>query len=126
MLQKFGKGLFTLVTSAAVLLFCSPFVFAAEILPGGGESYTKVLFAFGAMISACIAIAVGCVGAALGIGSAASSACEAVGRNPGAQGKIMMTMLVGMAMAESIAIYALVISLLLLFANPFMKYFLVG
>jgi F-type H+-transporting ATPase subunit c len=33
-------------------------------------------------------------------------------------------MLIGMAMAESIAIYALVISLVLLFANPFMRYFL--
>jgi F-type H+-transporting ATPase subunit c len=47
-----------------------------------------------------------------------------VGRNPGVQGKIMMVMLVGMAMAESIAIYALVISLILLYANPFMRYFL--
>jgi F-type H+-transporting ATPase subunit c len=47
-----------------------------------------------------------------------------VGRNPGVQGKIMMTMLIGMAMAESIAIYALVVALVLLFANPFMRYFL--
>jgi F-type H+-transporting ATPase subunit c len=38
----------------------------------------------------------------------------------------MMTMLVGMAMAESCAIYALVISLVLLYANPYMKYFLAG
>jgi F-type H+-transporting ATPase subunit c len=126
MLQKFGKGMITLAISSAVLLFSTSSAFAAEAIPVGGESYTKVLFAFGAMISAGFAIAVGCVGAALGIGSAASSACEAVGRNPGAQAKIMMTMLVGMAMAESIAIYCLVIALLLLFANPFMKYFLVG
>jgi F-type H+-transporting ATPase subunit c len=126
MLQKSGKGLLTLVISSTLLLLSAPSVFAAEAIPVGGESYTKVLFAAVAMISAGFTIAVGCVGASLGIGSAASSACEAVGRNPGAQGKIMMTMLVGMAMAESIAIYALVISLLLLFANPFMKYFLFG
>jgi F-type H+-transporting ATPase subunit c len=126
MLQKFGKGLLTLVFSSAVLLFGSPFAFAAEALPMGGESYTKVLFAVGAMVAAGFAIAVGCVGAALGIGKVGSSACEAVGRNPGAQAKIMMTMLVGMAMAESIAIYALVISLVLLFANPYMKFFLIG
>jgi F-type H+-transporting ATPase subunit c len=126
MLRKFGKGLLTLGFSSAVLLFSSPLAFAAEALPAGGESYTKVLFAVGAMIAAGFAIGVGAVGAGLGIGTAASGACSAVGRNPGVQGKIMMTMLVGMAMAESIAIYALVVSLVLLYANPYMKYFLAG
>ena len=126
MVQKFGKGLITLLFSSVVLLLSSPFAFAAEALPTGGESYTKVLFAVGAMIAAGFAIGVGAVGAGLGIGTAASGACSAVGRNPGVQGKIMMTMLGGMAMAESIAIYALVVSLVLLFANPFMKYFLAG
>lgn len=126
MVQKFGKGLITLLFSSVVLLLSSPFALAAEALPTGGESYTKVLFAVGAMIAAGFAIGVGAVGAGLGIGTAASGACSAVGRNPGVQGKIMMTMLVGMAMAESIAIYALVVSLVLLFANPFMKYFLAG
>jgi F-type H+-transporting ATPase subunit c len=126
MLQKFGKGLLTLVFSAAVLLIGSTVAFAAEALPVGGESYSKALFAVGAMIAAGFAIGVGAVGAGLGIGTAASGACSAVGRNPGVQGKIMMTMLVGMAMAESIAIYALVVSLVLLYANPYMKYFLAG
>jgi len=126
MLQKLGKGLLTLVGSMAVLLVGSSMAFAAEALPTDGESYTKVLFAVGAMIAAGFAIGVGAVGAGLGIGTAASGACSAVGRNPGVQGKIMMTMLVGMAMAESIAIYALVVALVLLYANPYMKYFLVG
>jgi len=126
MLRKFGKGVRTLVFSSAVLLFASSLAYAAEALPTGGESYTKVLFAVGAMIAAGFAIGVGAVGAGLGIGTAASGACSAVGRNPGVQGKIMMTMLVGMAMAESIAIYALVVSLVLLYANPYMKYFLAG
>jgi F-type H+-transporting ATPase subunit c len=123
MLKKLGKTLLTLSTTAAALLVSSPVVFAAEALPAG-ESYTKVLFAVGAMLAAGFAIGVGAVGAGLGIGTAASGACAAVGRNPGVQGKIMMTMLVGMAMAESIAIYALVVSLVLLYANPYMRYFL--
>ena len=121
MLRKFGKRVFMALTSIAVVLLASPIVFAAETIPVG-ESYTKAIFAFGAMLSAGIAIGVGAVGAGLGIGTAASGACSAVGRNPGVQGKIMMTMLVGMAMAESIAIYALVVSLVLLYANPFMRY----
>jgi len=123
MLKKLGKTLLTLSTTAAALIVSSPVVFAAEALPAG-ESYTKVLFAVGAMLAAGFAIGVGAVGAGLGIGTAASGACAAVGRNPGVQGKIMMTMLVGMAMAESIAIYALVVSLVLLYANPYMRYFL--
>jgi F-type H+-transporting ATPase subunit c len=127
MLQKFGKGMLALVASWTAVLLTSPALLAAEALPtAGGESYAKVLFAVGAMLAAGFAIGVGAVGAGLGIGTAASGACSAVGRNPGVQGKIMMTMLVGMAMAESIAIYALVVSLVLLYANPFMKYFLVG
>lgn len=122
MSQKFGKIILTAFTSIVILLLTSPFVFAAEAIPVG-ESFTKTYFAIGAMISAGLAIAIAGSGVGKAIGEAASSACEAVGRNPAAQGKIMMTMLVGMAMAESIAIYALVISLILLYANPYMSYF---
>jgi len=123
MLRKFGKTLLTLFSTMAALLLSSQLVYAAEAIPAG-ESYTKALFAVGAMLGAGLAMGIGAVGAGLGIGTATNGACQAVGRNPGVQGKIMMTMLIGMAMAESIAIYALVISLVLLFANPFMRYFL--
>jgi len=123
MSHKFGKKILTALTSIAVLLVASPLVFAAEAIPAG-ESYIKVYFAMAAMIGAGLAIGLGAIGAGAGIGNAASGACKAVGRNPGVQGKIMMTMLVGMAMAESIAIYALVVSLVLLYANPYMRYFL--
>ena len=122
MLRRSGKTLYALFSTIALLLLSSSAVYAAEAIPEG-ESYTKAIFAVGAMIAAGIAIGVGAVGSGLGIGTAASGACTAVGRNPGVQGKIMMTMLVGMAMAESIAIYALVISLVLLYANPFVSYF---
>ena len=124
MLHKFGKKILTVFTSMVVLLLSSSYVFAAETIPLGGESYIKVIFAVGAMIAAGLAIGLGAIGAGAGIGNAANGACQAVGRNPGVQGKIMMTMLVGMAMAESIAIYALVVSLVLLYANPYMRYFL--
>ncbi|MGV8056771.1 MAG: ATP synthase F0 subunit C [Smithellaceae bacterium] len=123
MAHKFGKGILAVFGAVVFLLVSSPLVFAAEAIPAG-DSYPKAIFAVGAMIAAGLAIGVGAVGAGLGIGTAASGACSAVGRNPGVQGKIMMTMLVGMAMAESIAIYALVVSLVLLYANPYMRYFL--
>lgn len=125
MSHKFGKKILTAFTSIAAVLLASPVVFAAaEAIPVVGESYIKVYFAVGAMIGAGLAMGLGAIGAGAGIGNAANGACQAVGRNPGVQGKIMMVMLVGMAMAESIAIYALVISLILLYANPYMRYFL--
>ena len=119
MLRKIWKGLFTLFTSTAVMLISSPLVFAAETLPSD-QTYVKVLFAIGALVGAGIAIGCGAIGAGAGIGNAANGACQAVGRNPGVQGKIMTVMLVGMAMAESVCIYALVVSLVLLYANPFL------
>lgn len=125
MLRKFGKSLLTFFTTAAAVLVSSPVVFAAEAIPAG-DTYVKVIFSVGAMVGAGLAIGLGAIGAGASIGQAASGACEAVGRNPGVQGKIMTVMLVGMAMAESIAIYALVVSLVLLYANPYMKYFLAG
>lgn len=122
MLQKSVKVLLSALTAIAVVLLSSPVVFAAEAIPSEGI-YIKVIFSVGAMLGAGLAIGLGAIGAGAGIGHAASGACEAVGRNPGVQGKVMMTMLVGMAMAESIAIYALVVSLVLLYANPYMSYF---
>ena len=49
----------------------------------------------------------GCLGAAIGVGMAAMKATEAVGRNPDASGKILTQSIIGMALAEAIAFYAL-------------------
>ena len=56
------------------------------------------------------------------MGAGLNGATNAVGRNPEAQGKILLTMMVGLAMIESLAIYALVIALIVLYANPLLKY----
>lgn len=125
MYRSTAKMFVAFAALVAVWILTSPaMVFAADAIPGEG-AYVKVIFSVGAMIGAGLAIGLGCIGAGAGIGNAAAGASEAVGRNPAAQGKIMMTMMVGMAMAESIAIYSLVISLILLFVNPF-KAFLFG
>ena len=49
----------------------------------------------------------GCFGAAIGVGMAAMKATEAVGRNPDASGKILTQSIIGMALAEAVAFYAL-------------------
>jgi len=51
----------------------------------------------------------GCLGAAIGVGLVGFKAAEAVGRNPGASGKILVQGLIGMAFAEAVAFYALFI-----------------
>jgi len=57
-----------------------------------------------------IIVAIGGLGPALAIGMIGSKAMEAIGRNPDASGKILANMILAMAFAESIAIYALVIT----------------
>jgi F-type H+-transporting ATPase subunit c len=59
-----------------------------------------------------IILAIGSLVPALGIALIGSKAVEAIGRNPEASGKITMAMLIAMAFAESIAIYAFILSLL--------------
>jgi|TARA_B110000438_G_scaffold303584_1_gene365801 F-type H+-transporting ATPase subunit c len=51
--------------------------------------------------------AIGCFGAAIGVGLTGMKAVEAVGRNPGASGAILVQSILGMALAEAVAFYAL-------------------
>ena len=55
-------------------------------------------------------IAIGGLGPAIGIGMIGAKAVESIGRNPEASGKVLTAMLLGMAFAEAIAIYALVLA----------------
>ena len=68
------------------------------------------------LIGAAIAMGLGSLGSGIGLGILASKALEAIGRNPEAQGKIQTTMILAIAVTEAVAIYALVIALMILFA----------
>ncbi len=57
-----------------------------------------------------LAIGLGALGPAIGIGWIGSKAMEAIGRNPEAAGKVFVPMLLGMAFAEAVAIYALIVA----------------
>ncbi len=74
------------------------------------------------VITAGFGMAFGVVPTSLSQGMALKSALEGVARNPGASGKILTTMLIGLAMIESLAIYVFVVAMILLFANPFTQY----
>lgn len=76
-----------------------------------------------AFVLGCSAIGAGLaliagIGPGVGQGYAAGQGAAAVGRNPGAKGDIMSTMLLGQAVAETTGLYGLVIGLILLYSNP--------
>lgn len=67
-------------------------------------------------LAAALAIAIAAFGGAIAQGNAVKAALEAIGRNPGASDKVFTPMIIGLALIESLVIYALLVSLLLLFA----------
>lgn len=67
------------------------------------------------MIASAVAIAIGGIAPAFSIGFIGMKAMEGIGRNPEAGGKLLVPMLLGMAFAEAIAIYALVVALIIQF-----------
>lgn len=67
------------------------------------------------LLAPAIAIAIGGLGPALGIGMIGAKAMDALGRNPGARDAIFVPMILAIAFAEAVAIYALVVALILKF-----------
>jgi len=73
------------------------------------------------IVGAVVAVSFGAIGPAFSEGRALAAAMEAIARQPESAGPISRTLFVGLAMIETMAIYCLVIALLLLYANPFVK-----
>ena len=85
---------------------------------------TTTIVAVVSMLTAGLATAVGCIMPALGQSKAIVAALNAIAQQPDADQTITRTLFVGLAMLESLAIYCFVISMILLFANPFWNHFL--
>jgi F-type H+-transporting ATPase subunit c len=83
---------------------------------------STTLIAAVSIVTAGLTMAVGGVGPALGEGRAVSTALSSLAQQPDAAATITRTLFVGLAMIESIAIYCFVISMILIFANPFWNY----
>jgi F-type H+-transporting ATPase subunit c len=67
------------------------------------------------LLGAGLAIGLGAIGPGIGIGILMAGALQAMGRNPDASSNIQTNMILGVAFAEAIAIYALVVALILMF-----------
>ncbi len=92
--------------------------FAAETAAAPADSGKFAFFGTVAAASA-IGIGIAALGTGIGMGLGIGRAVEGIARNPEASGKIMTTMIVGLALIESLAIYTLVVVLILLYAKPF-------
>ena len=82
------------------------------------------LVAVVSIATAGLTIALGSVGPALGQGRAVSQALSSIAQQPDEANTITRTLFVGLAMIESTAIYCFVVTMILIFANPFWNYFL--
>ena len=104
------------VTALMMLAIClmASVVFASEGAAAGMSGVIQWT-----VLAAGLAIGLGAIGSGIGMGTAIGGACEGTSRNPEAGGRILTTMIIGLAMIESLTIYALVIALILLFGNPY-------
>lgn len=109
------KGFTISLLAFVTLLALAPAAFAA----GGGLTDVQIGYYEMAALGCAIGIGLAALGTGIGMGSGLSGACNGVARNPGVSGKIMTTLIVGLAMIESLAIYALVVVLILFYADPF-------
>ena len=94
--------------TALLIVVMAPGVFAAT--EEGGAAGLK---GFGIALATGLAIGIAALGGAIGQGNAVRGAMDGISRNPGASGKIMTTLIIGLALIESLVIYALVISFIL-------------
>lgn len=79
----------------------------------------KTIIAVASIVVSGLTISVGALGPALAEGKAVATALTSLAQQPDASKTITRTLFVGLAMIESLAIYCFVVSMILLFANPF-------
>ena len=77
------------------------------------------IIAAASVVGAGLSVGLAAIGPGIGQGQAAGATVEGIARQPEAEGRIRGTLLLSLAFMESLTIYGLVVSLALLFANPF-------
>ena len=110
------KLVLTILTIIAVMMIASIAMASGE----GGDAASQIPIIQYTVLAAGLAIGFGAIGSGIGMGTAIGGACEGTSRNPEAGGKILTTLIIGLAMIESLTIYALVVALILLFGNPYL------
>ncbi|UCG79329.1 MAG: ATP synthase F0 subunit C [Nitrospirota bacterium] len=99
------KSISIVLLTLALVCLIAPFAFASE------EAATDSSVGTMAVLGTALGMAIAAFGTGIGQGLGLGKACEGVARNPGASGKITTTLIIGLAMIESLAIYALLVCL---------------
>ena len=103
----------------AISAFILVLGFASLAMAGDGGTGAAGLWTFFGIAIACgFAIGVAALGTGIGMGNAINAALQGVARNPEASGKIMTLMIIGLALIESLCIYALLICFIMVFKLP--------
>jgi len=109
--EKLMRKILTIVLSTIAFVGFASMAFAAD---GGAAGGVGPMAAIGCGIGMGLA-ALGC---GIGQGIGVRGACEGMARNPEMSGKLTTTLILGLAFIESLAIYALVVALILMFVRP--------
>lgn len=111
------RKIFVTVLATVAMMGIASLAFAAD---GAAAAVKLDSAALGlAVIGAALGMAIAAAGCGIGQGLGLKAACEGIARNPDAAGKIQVSLILGLAFVESLAIYSLVVNLIILFANPF-------
>ena len=102
------KKTLKIVLSSMAMFLVANVAFAQESAKAGGSAWAIFL-------GAGLAIGIAALGCGIGMGRAIDGALNGVSRNPSVAPRIMTMMILGLALIESLAIYSLVVSILLLF-----------
>lgn len=100
------------IAFAVTAILANPALALAAETPMGEGAFT--FLKAGLALGAGLAIGIAAFGGALGQGRAAAAALDGIARNPEASGKVMTPMIIGLALIESLVIYALVIAFMLM------------
>jgi F-type H+-transporting ATPase subunit c len=108
------KIIFLNLAVVVASLFFIPLAFAEGEISAAAYSYNTVIG-----VGCVLGLAIAAFGGGSAMGNAIVSALSGIARNPAASGKITTTLLIGLALIESLVIYTLVVALILLFVKPF-------
>ncbi len=112
MSRKISSLIFSI---AAIILATASLSMAAEEASGALYNYSSYVG-----LGCVVGLGLAALGCGVGMGSAVNGALTGIARNPGTAGKITTTLLIGLALIESLVIYTLVIALILLFVKPYL------
>jgi F-type H+-transporting ATPase subunit c len=113
-----SQALYVLIV-ALILLFANPLAgHVQEAVAAGGVA---PWFLLGSAVVATLTIIIGTMASSLGQGRVTGTALESIAEQPAARDSLSTTLFISLALLESLALYALIVALILLFANPLVE-----